>query len=146
MCVVHNRPPGMSDFGPLLAHKLILDVGRLLDFWVRVLARSIEGRCCRSRYGRGSAALPRPEAAYCMHAMHKLPVVPVCRGLWPCLVGQITTMLSPVSCPQEGRLAIVTDVGHGMRWPDIAGRDLVRDERRVCGRRSRVVLALRCRR
>jgi hypothetical protein len=138
--------PACLTLGPLLAHKLILDDGRLLDLWVGVLARSIEGRCCQSRYGRGSLRWPRPEAAYCMRTMRKLPVVPVCRSVWPCPVGQITTMLSPVSCPQEGRLAIVTDVGHGMRWPHIAGRNLLRDERRVCGRRSRVVLALRCRR
>jgi hypothetical protein len=47
---------------------------------------------------------------------------------------------------QEGRLAIVTDVGCGMRWTHIAGRISLRDERRMCERRSRVVLALRCRR
>jgi hypothetical protein len=31
---------------------------------------------------------------------------------------QITLMLCPVPHPQEGRIAIVTDVGRGMRWPD----------------------------
>ena len=31
-------------------------------------------------------------------------------------VGQIIFMNSPVSRPQEGRIAIVTDVGRGMRW------------------------------
>ena len=27
-------------------------------------------------------------------------------------------MFHPVPHPQEGRIAIVTDVGWGMRWPD----------------------------
>ena len=31
-------------------------------------------------------------------------------------VGQISANTPAVSCPQEGRFAIVTDVGHGMRW------------------------------
>src|SRR6266481_8387374 len=48
--------------------------------------------------------------------------------------------------PQEGRIAIVTDVGQGMRWTHIAERSHCADERRLCGRRSRVVLALQRRR
>jgi hypothetical protein len=55
-------------FSPL-AHKLTLDAGRLLDLWVRVLARSIEGRCCQSRYGRGSAALAKTGSGI-LHARH----------------------------------------------------------------------------
>src|SRR4051812_44016493 len=31
-------------------------------------------------------------------------------------VGQITAKTPAVSCPQEGRFAVVTDVGRGMRW------------------------------
>src|SRR5258706_11024933 len=31
-------------------------------------------------------------------------------------VGQISASTSAVPCPQEGRFAIVTDVGCGMRW------------------------------
>jgi hypothetical protein len=50
-------------------------------------------------------------------------------------VGQISATSSPVSRPQEGRIAIVTDVGRGMRWT----RWRAQDERRQCGRRSRVV-------
>jgi hypothetical protein len=42
-------------------------------------------------------------------------------------------------CPQEGRIAIVTDVGRGMRWT--LWRRV--DERRHGGRRSRVVLTPR---
>jgi hypothetical protein len=38
-------------------------------------------------------------------------------------VGQISGFLSLVSFPIEGRLAIVTDVGNGMRWTHIAERD-----------------------
>jgi hypothetical protein len=40
---------------------------------------------------------------------------------------------------QEGRFAIVTDVGRGMRWM----REAPQDERRKRGRRNRVVLILR---
>jgi hypothetical protein len=47
-----------------------------------------------------------------MRAMRKLPVVHISS----CAVGQITTMLPRVSLPHEGRFAIVTDVGSGMRW------------------------------
>src|SRR5467141_2567009 len=31
-------------------------------------------------------------------------------------VGQISAITTAVPCPQEGRFAIVTDVGCGMRW------------------------------
>src|SRR5262249_24465440 len=41
----------------------------------------------------------------------------------------------------EGRIAIVTDVGRGMRWTQDSGRNPLRDERCPCGRRSRVILA-----
>ena len=41
-------------------------------------------------------------------------------------VGQISATSSPVSRPQEGRIAIVTDVGRGMRWT----RWRAQDERR----------------
>ena len=47
---------------------------------------------------------------------------------------------------QEGRFAIVTNVERGMRWTHIAERNPCADERCLCGRRSRVVLALRRRR
>src|SRR5882672_3188918 len=47
---------------------------------------------------------------------------------------------------EEGRFAIVTNVGSGMRWTHIAERNDCADERRLCGRRSRVVLALQRRR
>jgi hypothetical protein len=48
--------------------------------------------------------------------MRNLPVVPICRGQLACPVGQISGFNSPVSRSQEGRIAIVTDVGRGMRW------------------------------
>jgi len=47
---------------------------------------------------------------------------------------------------QEGRFAIVTNVERGMRWTHITERNPCADERCLCGRRSRVVLALRRRR
>jgi len=45
-------------------------------------------------------------------------------------------MLPRVSLPQEGRFAIVTDVGSGMRWTRRVARRAT-----YCGRRNRVVLA-----
>src|ERR1700722_6336575 len=45
-----------------------------------------------------------------------LPVVPTCRRPFACDVGQITSILSRIPRPHEGRFAIVTDVGCGMRW------------------------------
>src|SRR5215470_11099035 len=77
--------------------------------------------------------VPRNDAERPVHgAMRKLPVVHISS----CAVGQITTMLPRVSLPQEGRFAIVTDVGSGMRWP----RGVIRRMTRR-GRRNRVVLA-----
>jgi adenylate cyclase len=52
---------------------------------------------------------------------------------------QITLMLCSVLHPSGGRIAIVTDVGCGMRWPDQRARRALR-----CGRRRRVVLVPRC--
>jgi hypothetical protein len=37
-----------------------------------------------------------------------------------CPDGQITFRSPRVSCPQEGRIAIVTNVGRGMRWTEVA--------------------------
>src|ERR1700737_4128777 len=53
-----------------------------------------------------------------------------------CPVPQISIIIRPVPLPQEGRFAIVTDVGGGMRWTRMA----LQDERCKRGRRSRVVL------
>src|SRR6266852_2104644 len=55
---------------------------------------------------------------------------------------QITSRTSDVSFPLEGRFAIVTDVGNGMRWTQAA----LLTRARTCGRRSRVVLTPRRRR
>jgi hypothetical protein len=52
-----------------------------------------------------------------------LPVAPICRAHFACADGQITGLSSRVSHPQEGRIAIVTDVGRGMRWTLWAARD-----------------------
>jgi transposase len=46
-------------------------------------------------------------------------ICPSCQlvtGAFACDDGQITGISSRVSRPQEGRIAIVTDVGCGMRW------------------------------
>jgi len=64
--------------------------------------------------------------------MRKLPAVHISC----CVVGQIKTMLPRVLHPYEGRFAIVTNVGRGMRWTRrVVGRTTYR------GRRNRVVLA-----
>jgi len=45
-----------------------------------------------------------------------LPVVPIRRGC-EALIGPANHRQNqPVPPPQEGRIAIVTDVGRGMRW------------------------------
>ncbi len=45
-------------------------------------------------------------------------------------------MVAAVPLPQEGRFAVVTDVGSGMRWPPRCARRAQRG-----GRRNRAVLA-----
>ena len=56
---------------------------------------------------------------------------------FPFAVGQISASTSAVPAREEGRIAIVTDVGHGMRWTRqrrarkaFAGRDEPRERRR----------------
>ena len=48
--------------------------------------------------------------------MRKLAVVPACRQVSACAVGQITFTFPRVPAREEGRFAIVTNVEHGMRW------------------------------
>src|SRR5579871_6943654 len=51
------------------------------------------------------------------HPATDLPVVPFCRRHFACDDGQIISRSLAILCPQnEGRFAIVTDVGRGMRW------------------------------
>src|SRR5437016_6105350 len=75
-----------------------------------------------------------------MGAMRKLPVVLLCRRLQhlPRRANQWLPSARP-ALDKEGRFAVVTNVGCGMRWT------LWRraDERRQGGRRRRVVLAPR---
>jgi len=68
-----------------------------------------------------------------------LPVVPIRRSVLTCDVGQITGSFPRVSCPPEGRFAIVTKRGAG----DAVDAKAPKDERRLCGRRSRGVLISR---
>ena len=51
-----------------------------------------------------------------MRAMRKLPVVPLCRRPAVLLETPNQHHLRRVPFPQEGRFAVVTDVGSGMRW------------------------------
>jgi hypothetical protein len=69
--------------------------------------------CFRGQYS-GLLRCARNDVARVVRipAMRKLPVV----HIFACAVGQITTIIPRVSLPQEGRFAIVTDVGSGMRW------------------------------
>ena len=54
------------------------------------------------------------------NAAGDLPVVPKCRRPFACVVGQINSTNLAIPRSQEGRIAIVTDVGRGMRWPRMA--------------------------
>jgi hypothetical protein len=54
-------------------------------------------------------------------------------------VGQISASTPAIPASLEGRIAIVTDVGHGMRWT----RQRQKTNDVACGRRSRVVLTPR---
>jgi hypothetical protein len=51
-----------------------------------------------------------------MRVMRKLPVVPICRRSAGLLKTRIIAMIRIVPCRREGRYAIVTSVGYGMRW------------------------------
>ncbi len=53
-----------------------------------------------------------------------LPVVPMCRRCFACRDGQITGTFPRVPRPiREGRFAIVTNVGCGMRWTQVGATD-----------------------
>jgi hypothetical protein len=54
-------------------------------------------------------------------------------------VGQISASTPAIPSHTEGRIAIVTDVGYGMRWT----QQCQKTNDVACGRRSRVVLAPR---
>jgi hypothetical protein len=51
-----------------------------------------------------------------MHPMRKLPVVPTCRMATGLLKTPNQMDHPRIPHPQEGRFAVVTDVGSGMRW------------------------------
>ena len=70
-------------------------------------------------------------------------ICPSCQlvtGAFACDDGQITGISSRVSRPHEGRIAIVTDVGCGMRWTRQSRK--TNDSR--CVRQSHAVLSPRC--
>ncbi len=48
--------------------------------------------------------------------MGDLPVVPMCRTLSGCAVGQIKSIVLPIPPRREGRIAIVTKREAGLRW------------------------------
>ena len=63
-----------------------------------------------------------------------------CQKFSACAVGQITaTSFGRPALFQEGRFAVVTNVGCGMRWTP----SMREDDAHRCGRRSRVVLTSR---
>ena len=70
------------------------------------------GPCVRRDDSDGAAKSSHDMRDVRIPAMRELPVV----HIFSCFVGQITTILPHVSLPQEGRFAIVTNVGSGMRW------------------------------
>jgi hypothetical protein len=92
----------------------------------RAYARPMTGSACPPSFQQRGPMVGTSLALLCPHynsaqppqkearipAMRKLPVV----HLSTCAVGQITTMLPRVPPSQEGRFAIVTNVGSGMRW------------------------------
>jgi hypothetical protein len=51
------------------------------------------------------------------------PVQPSLQKYFASPLTQIKSKIAPSRTRKEGRLAIVTDVGSGMRWTHIAGRD-----------------------
>jgi hypothetical protein len=71
-----------------------------------------------------------------MRVMRKLPVVPICRMRAALSKDPNQQHICAVPPLQEGRFAIVTSVGSGMRWTRVASQDV----RLSLRRRSRVVL------
>ena len=63
-----------------------------------------------------TAILVRPAGKSHISAMRKLPVVLICRRQHTLRHTPDTPHIDVVPRPQEGRFAIVTDVGRGMRW------------------------------
>ena len=88
------------------------------------------------------ALAPRNKRIPLSHPQSAQVICPSCQsvaGIFACDVGQITGIFPRVPYPHEGRFAIVTDVGCGMRWTL-----LVRETNApTSGRRSRVVLTPR---
>jgi hypothetical protein len=70
------------------------------------------------------------------HRLRDFPVVPIRRSHFACSVGQITsTSLGRPALFEEGRFAIVTNVGRGLRWTPLARQDEARGKRtaKSCG-------------
>jgi hypothetical protein len=72
-------------------------------------------------------------------ATRQISVQPPSQKYSGSLLTQITSTSIAIPHPQEGRIAIVTDVGRGMRWTQAA----LLTRAHSCGRRSRVVLTPR---
>jgi hypothetical protein len=66
-------------------------------------------------------------------------VQPPLQKFLPSLLTQITCISFAIPSHTKGRFAIVTDVGHGMRWTRVT----LLTRAQPCGRRSRVVLTPR---
>jgi hypothetical protein len=99
------------------------------------------------RSGNGDRNDERWRDAKCMPDQHNLPVVPMCRRSLAlrCRANQNDALACLVSAKRGGSRSSRT-LGAGCDGRKALKRNHCADEQRICGRRSRVVLALRCRR
>ena len=99
--------------------------------------------CCVHPSRRGEDAAPQDEVYLLFDAGKSLSsdlhVQPPSQKYFGSLLTQITSSSSPSPPDTEGRFAIVTNVGQGMRWTRVA----LLTRALICGRRSRVVLTPR---
>ena len=80
------------------------------------------------------ATLPQGE----MEELRRKLICPSCQraaGIFACSVGQITGTYPRIPRPNEGRFAIVTNVGRGERWTRVVQQTNARPERtaKSCG-------------
>ena len=102
--------------------------------------RKLDGQVSdASRPGRPRGWLPLESTTTARQANRRFPVQPHAQKYFASVVGQIVSTSSPVSRSQEGRLAIVTDVGSGMRWTlqrqaqSLRGRMMLQRTAKSCG-------------
>ena len=98
------------------------------------MTASARSKSCRSRKRCPTGKSPNLPIGVC--------VQPSLQKFFRSLLTQITHIFLAIPAHTEGRFAIVTDVGQGMRWTRVA----LLTRALSCGRRSRVVLTPRRRR